>query len=164
LTTQHQAELDVLLEELVDRAEKNRSTLSIVALRGLHHRGDLQALRFHHRHWDASTTSRTGISFSVSSVTYKAAQLIGKEDPNSFVTEDHFAMVRRLWDACDMRKLRCSRTIDLAPYMALVLGNLELEQLLVSLLVDRGITSVDELREILEGADRIPMVMNGGVL
>lgn len=163
MTAREQAELDDLLGELVDRAEKNRSTLSIVALRGLHHRGDLQSLRFHHRHWDASNTSRTGISFSVSSVTYKAAQLIG-ENPNSFVTEDHFAMVRRLWDACDMRKLRCSRTIDLAPYMALVLGKPEHEQLLASLMVDRGITSVDELREILKGVDGIPAVMNEGTL
>jgi hypothetical protein len=156
-------ELDVLLEELVYRAENNRSALSTVALKDLHHRGDIQALRFHYRHWDASTSSRVGVTFSVSSVTYKAAQLIG-EDPNSFVTEDHFGMVRRLWSVCDMRKLQCGRTIELAPYMALVLGNPEREQLFSSLITDRGITSVEELREVLETVDGIPTAMNIGVL
>jgi hypothetical protein len=156
-------ELDVLLEELVYRAENNRSTLSTVAIKGLHHRGDIQALRFHYRHWDASTTSRVGVTFSVSSVTYKAAQLIG-EDPNLFVTEEHFAMVRRLWSVCDMRKLQCGRTIELAPYMALVLGNPEREQLFASLITERGITAVDELREILEGTGGGSVAMSMGAL
>lgn len=163
MTTRDQEELDSLLEELVDRAEKNGSTLSTFELRGLHQREDLQALRFHRRYWDASTSSMVGVSFSVSAVTYKAALIIG-EDPNSFITDEHFVMVRRLWAFCDMRKLRCSRTIELAPYMALLLGNPEHEQLLTSLIADRDITAVDELREILEGAKTIPVTMAEGVL
>lgn len=163
MTTEHQEELDRLKEELMERADQKGSVISTVELSGLHQRGDIEALRFHHKYWDGSSSSQAGISLSVSSVTYKAAQIIG-EDPNNFVTDNHFEMVRRLWPIVGVKRQRISRMIELAPYMALVLGNPELEEHFVSLMTHRGISNVDELREALEGVAGIPTAMHEGAL
>lgn len=159
-----QEELDWLRDELLIRAEQKRSHLSAVGLNDLYESGDIGALRFHHLHWDGASSSSNGISMSVSAVTYQAALILG-EEPIHFITADHFSMVQRFFRTADNRQtIKYSRKIELAPYAAILLGNPEREEFFTHLIVERGITTVDGLRGVMESSEGVPMAMNQGAL
>ena len=162
MTVPRQKELDLLLEGLELR-EPNQSHLSIFAIRDLHKNGDIQQLRFHYRFWDGSSTSHAGNSLSVCSVIYKAAQILG-EDPIMFVTDEHFLLVRRLWQVAARRTIQYTRTIELAPFMALLLENPERGDFMASLIRDRGIVTVEGLLNVMESAEGIHTAMSQGAL
>lgn len=150
-------ERDALYLELSQRSISRGSITATAEIRILIQSGSLDAMRFFVKHWNP------GIHLHSVRCAYNGATSLS-QDPMTFITDDHIRAIQTFHEHAFHGIPQRSDINVITPFYALVLKHYKRVDFIISLVVERGIHSSDELAGILDASEDHPAPLTGGIL